>query len=55
MADWSGLPADCQIRVFQDHLADLDALAQRLRDFAVVTCMRNWAMLVLLLSRTDGQ
>lgn len=41
MADWSGLPADCQVQVFRDHLADLDALAERLRDFAVVTCMRE--------------
>jgi phosphoglycerate dehydrogenase-like enzyme len=41
MADWSVLPAACQVQVFRDHLTDLDALAQRLRDFEVVTCMRE--------------
>ena len=41
MADWSVLPPDCQVEVFRDHLSDLDALADRLRDFEVVTCMRE--------------
>ena len=41
MADWSVLPSDCQVQVFRDHLTDLDALTQRLRDFEVVTCMRE--------------
>ena len=41
MADWSVLPSDCQVQVFRDHLTDLDVLAQRLRDFEVVTCMRE--------------
>ena len=41
MADWSVLPSACQVQVFRDHLTDLDALAQRLRDFEVVTCMRE--------------
>ncbi len=41
MADWSVLPSDCQVQVFRDHLTDLDALAERLRDFEVVTCMRE--------------
>ncbi len=30
MADWSALPADFRVQVFRDHLADLDALADRL-------------------------
>jgi phosphoglycerate dehydrogenase-like enzyme len=41
MADWSVLPADCQVQVFRDHLTELDALVQRLRDFEVITCMRE--------------
>jgi phosphoglycerate dehydrogenase-like enzyme len=41
MADWSILPSDCQVHVFRDHLSDLEALAMRLRDFEIVTCMRE--------------
>jgi phosphoglycerate dehydrogenase-like enzyme len=41
MADWSVLLSDCQVQVFRDHLTDLDALAERLRAFEVVTCMRE--------------
>lgn len=41
MADWSVLPPDCRVQVFRDHLTDLEALAARLRDFAIVTCMRE--------------
>ena len=41
MADWSVLAPDCRVQVFRDHLTDLDALADRLRDFEVVTCMRE--------------
>ena len=41
MADWSVLPADCRVEVFRDHLSDLDAIANRLRDFEIVTCMRE--------------
>ena len=41
MADWSGLPSDCQAQVFRDHLSDRDALVERLRAFEVVTCMRE--------------
>jgi phosphoglycerate dehydrogenase-like enzyme len=41
MADWSVLPSDCQVQVFRDHLSHIEALAQRLRDFEVVTCMRE--------------
>jgi phosphoglycerate dehydrogenase-like enzyme len=41
MADWRVLPPECRVQVFRDHLSDLDALAERLRDFEVVTCMRE--------------
>jgi phosphoglycerate dehydrogenase-like enzyme len=41
MADWSALSPACRVQVFRDHLSDLDALADRLRDFEVVTCMRE--------------
>jgi phosphoglycerate dehydrogenase-like enzyme len=41
MADWSGLPSDCLVRVFRDHLSDREALVERLRAFEVVTCMRE--------------
>ena len=41
MADWSVLPPDCQVQVFRDHLTDREALAERLRDFEVITCMRE--------------
>jgi len=41
MADWSALPSDCQVRVFRDHLNDRNALVERLRDFDIVTCMRE--------------
>jgi len=39
MADWGVL--DCQVQVFRDHLTALDALVERLRDFEIVTCMRE--------------
>jgi phosphoglycerate dehydrogenase-like enzyme len=41
MADWRVLPRDCEVRVFRDHLSDRDAVARRLRDFEIVTCMRE--------------
>ena len=41
MADWSVLAPECRVEIFRDHLTDLDALADRLRDFEVVTCMRE--------------
>lgn len=41
MADWNTLPADCHLQVFNDHLADLDALVKRLHDFDIITCMRE--------------
>jgi phosphoglycerate dehydrogenase-like enzyme len=41
MADWSVLPSDCQVQVFRDHLSDREALVERLKDFDIVTCMRE--------------
>ena len=41
MADWSVLPPDCNVQVFRDHLSDREALVERLKDFEVVTCMRE--------------
>src|SRR5262245_56187484 len=41
MADWSVLSPACQVQAFRDHLTDLDALAERLQNFEIVTCMRQ--------------
>ena len=41
MADWSGLSGRCAITVFDDHLADEDAIAARLEPFAIVCIMRE--------------
>ena len=41
MADWGVLASECPVEVFRDHLTDLDAIADRLRDFEIVTCMRE--------------
>jgi len=41
MADWSVLAPECRVEVFRDHLSDLAAVADRLRDFEIVTCMRE--------------
>ena len=41
MADWGGLPADTEIQVFRDRLAETDALARRLEGFDVVALMRE--------------
>ena len=41
MADWSVLAPRCQVHVFRDHLSDLEGVAERLRDFEIVTCMRE--------------
>ncbi len=41
MADWSVLAPEWRVEVFRDHLSDLAALADRLRDFEIVTCMRE--------------
>lgn len=39
-ADWEGLP-DTRVQAFADHLADEDALAQRLTPFEVIVAMRE--------------
>src|SRR5580765_5865516 len=41
MADWKSLPADTEVVVFEDHLADLGALAERLAGFDVIMAMRE--------------
>ena len=41
MADWSVLPPDAEVRVFNDHLSEHDALVDRLKDFHVVVAMRE--------------
>ena len=41
MADWSALPAGAEIRVFNDHLDDLDQVAERLKGFEIVAAMRE--------------
>src|SRR5262249_46815871 len=35
------LPPDCEVRAFQDHVAEMDALVERLRDFDVVMALRE--------------
>ena len=41
MADWSPLEGDVEITVFNDHLSDEDAVADRLSDFEIVMVMRE--------------
>jgi phosphoglycerate dehydrogenase-like enzyme len=41
MADWRVLSADTTVQVFQDHLTDPEAVAERLKDFDVVVAMRE--------------
>jgi phosphoglycerate dehydrogenase-like enzyme len=41
MADWSVLPPETKVQVFRDHLAGLEAVAQRLQDFEIVVAMRE--------------
>ena len=41
LADWRRLDPDAEIRVFPDHLFDLDALARRLHTFECVVLMRE--------------
>src|SRR6202158_5876203 len=44
-ADWSGLRDRADIAVFQDHLADQDAVIERLLPFDVVCVMRERTLL----------
>ena len=41
MADWSPLDGDVEITVFNDHLSDEDAVAERLKPFEMVMIMRE--------------
>jgi len=41
LADWSAVAARAQVVVFNDHLADADAVVERLRPFDVVCVMRE--------------
>ena len=41
MTDWSPLAGDVSISVFNDHLDDENALADRLRDFEIICVMRE--------------
>ncbi|MDP6548926.1 MAG: D-2-hydroxyacid dehydrogenase family protein [Dehalococcoidia bacterium] len=41
MADWTSLPKGTEVQFFLDHLADEDALADRLSEFQVVAGMRE--------------
>jgi phosphoglycerate dehydrogenase-like enzyme len=41
MADWSQLPPGTELQFFQEHLADEDKLAERLKSFQVVMGMRE--------------
>lgn len=41
MADWSVLSESTDVTVFNDHLSDIDALAQRLQPFDIICVMRE--------------
>jgi phosphoglycerate dehydrogenase-like enzyme len=41
LGDWSILPPEVEVQVFQDHLVDEDALVDRLKGFDVVVGMRE--------------
>jgi phosphoglycerate dehydrogenase-like enzyme len=41
LADWSAVTARAQVVVFNDHIADADAVVERLRPFDVVCVMRE--------------
>jgi phosphoglycerate dehydrogenase-like enzyme len=41
MADWSSIPGNPEIRVFNDHVSELEPLVQRLIPFNVVCIMRE--------------
>ena len=40
-ADWTSLPADCEVRTFRDHIADTAILIAALREFDVIVAMRE--------------
>ena len=41
MADWSVVPDEHEIVVFDDHLADIEQVADRLKDFDIICIMRE--------------
>jgi phosphoglycerate dehydrogenase-like enzyme len=41
LADWSGLGPDCEVHFFHDHLANEDALVDRLAGFDAIVAMRE--------------
>ena len=41
VADWSVLPAGTEVQTFSDHLGDIEAVAERLREFEIVVAMRE--------------
>jgi phosphoglycerate dehydrogenase-like enzyme len=41
LADWSRLEPAVDVRIFHDHVAGLDALAERLHDFEIIVAMRE--------------
>src|SRR6516225_9054389 len=41
MADWSSIPGNPEIQVFNDHISELEPLVQRLFPFEVVCIMRE--------------
>lgn len=53
MADWTSLESACDIQIFRDHIADEQALIERLKPFHVVCLMRErtpmpWSVLAAL-------
>jgi phosphoglycerate dehydrogenase-like enzyme len=40
-ADWEGLPGDCEVQVFREHIAETATLIAALQDFDVVVAMRE--------------
>src|SRR5256885_16505170 len=40
-ADWSSIPGHSEIKVFSDHVSDLEKLAQRLLPFEILCIMRE--------------
>jgi hypothetical protein len=41
MADWSSIPGNPEIQVFNDHLSEGEALVKRLLPFTIVCIMRE--------------
>lgn len=40
-ADWTTLPADCEVHVFREHIADTTILVAALREFDIIMAMRE--------------